>query len=170
MSALRIVRVPITHPDAAALVEAVQAYYATLYGNGDETPIEPGYFEPPQGSFFVGYDRGRPVASGAWRMRPDLAAELGLVRPAEIKRMYVVPDAQRRGHARRMLAHLEETARRAGATDMVLETGAPQVAAVRFYEASGYTPVTPFGHYRWSSDNRCFARHLPERQSAETTR
>jgi GNAT superfamily N-acetyltransferase len=159
-SGLRIARVPITHPDAAVLVAAVQAYYATLYGNGDETPIEPGYFDPPMGSFFVGYDRGRAVASGAWRFRPDVAAELGLVRPAEIKRMYVVPDAQRLGHARRMLAHLEETARAAGATDMVLETGAPQAAAVALYEASGYTPVPPFGHYRWSRLNRCYARHL----------
>lgn len=159
-SDLRIVRVPITHPDAVALVDAVQAYYATLYGSGDRTPIETGYFDPPMGSFFVGYDAGRPVASGAWRFRPDVAAELGLVRPAEIKRMYVVPDAQRRGHARRMLAHLEETARAAGATDLVLETGAPQAAAVALYESSGYTPVMPFGHYRWSPKNRCFGRRL----------
>lgn len=174
---LRIVRVPITHPDAAGLVEAVQAYYATIYGNGDETPVEPGYFDAPAGAFFVGYDGQRPVACGAWRFRPDVAELLGLARPAEVKRMYVVPDARRRGHAGRVLAHLERTARAAGASDMVLETGAPQRAAVAFYEAHGYTPVARFGHYAWSPQNRCFARSLQDRrggprsaQGADTTR
>lgn len=160
MNTLRIERVPISHPDAVALVEAVQQVYVGLYGSRDDSPIEPGYFDPPQGSFFVGYLEGRPVASGAWRFRPDLATELGLVKPAEIKRMFVVPEAQRRGHARTMLAHLEQTAAAAGATDLILETGAPQTAAIAFYVASGYHPVATFGHYRDSPLNRCFGRSL----------
>jgi GNAT superfamily N-acetyltransferase len=157
---LRIVRVPITHPDAQALIEAVQEVYVGLYGGRDETPIEPGYFDPPQGSFFVGYLDDRPVASGAWRFRPDLATELGRAVPAEIKRMFVVPEAQRAGHARTMLRHLEATAAEEGATDLILETGAPQRAAIAFYTASGYEPIASFGHYRWSPVNRCFARSL----------
>jgi GNAT superfamily N-acetyltransferase len=157
---LRLERVPITHPDAQALVEAVQAVYVGLYGSRDETPIEPGYFDPPQGSFFVGYLDERPVATGAWRFRPDVATELGLVNPAEVKRMFVVPDAQRAGHARTMLRHLETTAAAQGATDMILETGAPQTAAIALYTSSGYRPITSFGHYRWSPANRCFARPL----------
>jgi GNAT superfamily N-acetyltransferase len=157
---LRIARVAISHLDAQALVEAVQEVYVGLYGSRDETPIEPGYFDPPQGSFFVGYLADRPVATGAWRFRPDLAAELGLVNPAEIKRMYVVPEAQRAGHARTMLAHLERTAQEAGATELILETGAPQTAAIALYTASGYLPIPSFGHYRWSPVNRCFARRL----------
>lgn len=158
--ALRIERVPITHPDAQVLVEAVQEVYVGLYGGRDETPIEPGYFDPPQGSFFVGYLEDRPVASGAWRFRPDVATELGLANPAEVKRMFVVPDAQRAGHARAMLRHLEATASRNGATHMILETGAPQAAAIALYTSSGYAPIPSFGHYRWSPVNRCFARAL----------
>ena len=50
----RIVRVPISHRDAEPLVEAVQQEYVARYGGRDETPIEPAYFDPPQGSFFVG--------------------------------------------------------------------------------------------------------------------
>ncbi len=158
-TALRIERVPIGHPDAQLLVEAVQEVYVGLYGSRDETPIEPGYFEPPQGSFFVGYLGGRPVASGAWRFRPDLANEVRPT-PAEIKRMFVVPEFQRSGRARAMLAHLEQTAAAAGATDVVLETGAPQVAAIALYTASGYVPIPGFGHYRRSPVNRCLARRL----------
>jgi GNAT superfamily N-acetyltransferase len=157
---LRIERVPITHPDAQVLVEAVQEVYVELYGGRDETPIEPGYFDPPQGSFFVGYLEDRPVASGAWRFRPDLATELGMSEPAEIKRMFVVPEAQRSGHARTMLRHLETTAAAQGATHMILETGAPQAAAIALSTSSGFRPVASFGHYRWSPVNRCFARSL----------
>lgn len=157
---LQIERVPIEHPDAQALVEAVQEVYVGLYGGRDETPIEPGYFDPPQGAFFLGRLDGEPVASGAWRLRPDVAEELGVVRPAEIKRMYVAPAAQRRGLARAMLAHLESTAREAGASDLILETGAPQVAAIALYKSSGYHAIAPFGHYRCSPVNRCFAKSL----------
>ena len=153
-------RLPIEHPDAQVLVEAVQEVYVGLYGGRDETPIEPGYFDPPRGSFFVGYVDGEPVASGAWRFRPDVAEELGLAVPAEIKRMHVVPAHQRRGLARQMLAHLERTAREAGASDLILETGAPQTAAIALYEASGYAPIPSFGHYRCAPENRCFAKAL----------
>ncbi len=105
-----IVRVPITHLDAQALVEDVQEAYVGIYGGRDETPLEDDYFDAPQGAFFVGY--------------------------------------------------LEETAREHGATDLILETGAPQTAAIGLYESAGYTPVPPFGHYRCAPDNRCFARSL----------
>ncbi|MEI2712072.1 MAG: GNAT family N-acetyltransferase [Nocardioides sp.] len=152
--------VSIEHPDAQMLIEQVQSYYVSLYGSRDETPLEPGYFEPPQGAFFVGYLHGEPVASGAWRMRPDVAALLGLERPVEIKRMYVVSRHQRQGLAGRMLAHLEQTAWAAGATDVILESGAPQAAALHFYEQSGYRPIQPFAHYRDSPLNRCLARSL----------
>lgn len=160
VAGLDILRVPITHPDAERLIEEVQGYYVTLYGGRDESPIAPGYFDPPEGSFFVGYLAGEPVATGAWRMRPDVGAEFGWPRPAEIKRMYVVPGAQRRGLARVMLARLEATAAAAGATHMILETGAPQTSAIALYTSSGYARVTPFGHYRWSEANRCFAKEL----------
>lgn len=157
---VRIERLPITHPDAVALIEDVQAYYASIYGSPDETPLEPGYFEPPQGAFFIGYDGEVPVATGAWRMRPDVAEELGLERPAEIKRMYVAAPSRGRGLAREMLVHLEATALAEGATAMILETGAPQTDAIRLYVAAGYEPIAPFGHYRCAPEVRCFGHAL----------
>ena len=88
-AAVQIRRLPITHPDAALLVEQVQEEYVERYGSRDDTPIEPGYFDPPDGAFFVGYDARTPVATGAWRRRSDVPA-LGTTDTAEIKRMYVV--------------------------------------------------------------------------------
>ena len=155
----RIVRVPITHPDAARLVEEVQQEYVARYGGRDETPLEPTYFEPPDGAFFVGYLDDRPVATGAWRRRHDVAVD-GTAEAAEIKRMYVAAGARRRGLARAMLAHLEQTARQAGAEVMILETGLGQPEAIALYESSGYTLVPCFGHYKDSPLARSFARKL----------
>ena len=84
----------------------------------------------------------------------------GTSQTAEIKRMYVIPRAQRRGLARAMLAHLEDTARAAGAEVMVLETGTRQPEAIRLYESSGYRPITGFGFYRDEPLSRCMARSL----------
>ena len=156
---LRIVRVGYGDPDAWTLIEAVQEEYVRRYGGRDETPVDPAMFEPPSGSFFVGYADDVPVASGAWRRRTDVVA-LGASETAEIKRMYVAPAARGAGHARAMLAHLESSAAEAGAEVMVLETGAAQPEAIALYESAGYEPIPGFGHYRDSPLNRCFARRL----------
>jgi len=155
---LQVVRVPITHPDAQALIEAVQAEYVARYGGQDESPIDPADFEDPLGRFYVGYLDGTPVATGAWR-RSSVRA-LGAEVTAEVKRMYVIPAAQRRGVARRMLAHLEATAAEAGIEAMVLETGMKQPEAIALYTSSGYEPVPGFGHYRGSELSRCFGRRI----------
>lgn len=159
MPELRIERLPITHPDAHRLVEEVQEEYVVRYGGRDETPIDPAYFTEPLGAFFVGYLHDVPVATGAWRRRTDVVVD-GSSATAEVKRMYVAAPGRRRGLARAMLAHLEDTARLAGAEVMVLETGIRQPEAISLYESSGYRPVPGFGFYRDSPISRCFARSL----------
>ncbi len=158
-SELRLIRVGWGHPDALTLIEAVQEEYVQRYGGRDDTPLDPAMFDPPRGSFFVGYDDGVPVASGAWRRRDDVEA-FGTTEAAEIKRMFVVPEARGRGDARAMLAHLERTAGAAGARVMILETGTAQPEAIALYESSGYVRIPSYGHYAWSPENRCFAKQL----------
>ena len=85
---------------------------------------------------------------------------LGAEVTAEVKRMYVVPTAQRRGVARRMLAHLEVTAAEAGVEAMVLETGMKQPEAIALYTSSGYEPIPGFGYYCGSELSRCFGRRI----------
>lgn len=149
---------PITDPDALALIDAVQAEYAERYGSGDESPIVPEAFEGDGGAFFVGYLAERPVATGAWR-RGSVEA-FGTTRTAEIKRMYVAPGHRGSGLARQMLTHLEATAAAAGVEALVLETGTKQPEAIALYTSSGYTPVPAFGHYHWSPLSRCFGKRL----------
>ena len=154
---------PSATPTCCGLVAEVQAVYVARYGGPDETPLDPAMFEPPTGSFFLGYLGERPVATGAWR-RTTAATVPGLppgAAVAEVKRMYVSPTAQRRGLARRMLAHLEATATASGVRAMVLETGTAQPEAIALYTSSGYEPIAGFGHYRDSPLSRCFGRILP---------
>lgn len=156
---LRLDRVDFGGPAAQALVAEVQAEYVARYGGPDNTPMDPTVFDPPSGAFFLGYLGDAAVAMGGWRLRPDVR-RLGGVLSAEVKRMYVVPAGRRRGLARALLAHLEGTAREAGADVLVLETGIAQPEAIALYERAGYVPVGKFGHYAWSPKSRCYGKRL----------
>jgi GNAT superfamily N-acetyltransferase len=134
------------HPDCARLNDAVQAYYTEVFGGPDTTPTDPRDFAPPHGAFFVGYADTEPVTMGGWRFVSDDVAPIG-ARPVEIKRMYVAAEWRGRGLARQLLAHLEQTARAAGADAVILETGSFLVDAISLYRSSGYTDIGPFGHY-----------------------
>ena len=60
---------------------------------------------------------------------------------AEIKRVYVIPDARGAGVARKLLARLEEIARSLGYRTLRLDTGAKQQASVALFTSSGYEPI-----------------------------
>jgi len=147
--------------DAQTLITRVQELYAERYGTPDEDVSEAAMFTPPAGAFFVGYLDGAPVATGAWRRAG--VERLGTSATAEIKRMYVVPEAQRRGLARRMLAHLEASAAAAGHEALILFTGALQPEAIELYRSSGYETVEPFGHYADSELVRAYGKVLTVR-------
>ncbi|MDO7867712.1 GNAT family N-acetyltransferase [Nocardioides jiangxiensis] len=142
---MEIVRVPYDHPDAVALMARVQQIYVERYGGPDASPMDPAEFTPPAGEFFLGRLDGQPVATGAWR---HVGLErLGSTATAEVKRMYVVEQVQRRGLARLMLAHLERSAAAAGHDVVVLNTGPLQPEAIALYESAGYQPVPGWGVY-----------------------
>ena len=78
-------------PPASELLAAMVAEMGELYGDieGDRTCPAPRRrtSRRPRGAFLVGFHDGEPVcAGGIKRIAPDAA---------EIKRMYVVPDARR---------------------------------------------------------------------------
>lgn len=157
--------VPYDHPDAQLLTVRLQDFYTERYGGPDSDPMDPASFEPPVGAFFVGYLDGRPAAMGAWRR--EGVERLGTSVTAEIKRMYVVPEATRQGLARRMLSHLETTAWAAGLEALILSTGSRQPEAMALYTYAGYEPIDGFGHYAGGDLNRCFGKRLSARAVAE---
>lgn len=156
---LAVRRLGYDHPDAQALTARLQAFYAERYGgSGDEDPTDPAQFVPPAGIFLVGYVDEVPVATGAWRRGG--VARLGTTVTAELKRMHVIPEAQRQGFAGEILRVLEASAREAGIEALILSTGLGQPEAMAFYEAHGYEPIEGFGHYANVPLNRCYGKRL----------
>jgi GNAT superfamily N-acetyltransferase len=151
-AALELVDVAYDSDVARQLVDEVQAEYVALYGGPDATPLAPEEFAPPSGSFLVALSGGEPVGSAGLRRHDDGAVEL--------KRLYVRAAHRRRGHARALLAAVEERARALGYRRLVLETGSRQPEAVALYLASGYERVAPFGHYAGSGTSIHLAKDL----------
>ncbi|CAM5469151.1 N-acetyltransferase [Streptomyces avidinii] len=149
------------HPDAVKLNDQVQIEYQERYdGEGDVTFLDPAMFAPPRGLYLIAYDAsGTPIASGGWRSQEanDEGYSDG---DAELKRMYVVPEARGLGLARRILASLEADARAAGRRRMALETGDQQPEAIALYLSSGYALSAKFGHYRFHDSSRCMTKLL----------
>jgi GNAT superfamily N-acetyltransferase len=133
--------------DDPVVQQLVAAQRAELVGRycGDK---EPGV-KPSAGDVAVVLvateNDGTPVGCGA--LRP-LTADT-----AEVKRMYVVPRARRRGVSKALLAALEAEALEHGWTTLRLETGPEQPEAVGLYTGAGYHPISAFGHYVGDRDD-----------------
>lgn len=106
-------------------------------GNGpwddDLHRIEAEYLDAG-GEFYVGTIGDRIVAMGALKRLTDTTAE--------ICRMRVHPDVQRRGFGTLILSKLEERARELGFRTLTLDTTVGQVAAIRMYTQAGYEEVS----------------------------
>jgi GNAT superfamily N-acetyltransferase len=122
-------------PAARALWEEYMALVSERAGPGFE-PTEHIFatvdvFRGPNAAWVVLYDDEEPVAcAGLRELEPGVA---------EIKRMFVTERARGRGHARRLLAELEQLARRAGQRSMRLFTTDLLPEAMALYESEGYT-------------------------------
>jgi len=138
-----------------ALVAAAMSDLQERYeGDGDGTPVDEADFEPPAGAFLVAYLDEEPVACAGWRSHG------GSDTVAELKRMYTLPAARRRGVARKILAAVEESARSYGRTRMIIETGSRQPEAIKLYQACGYECIEHFGFYRNAPDVVSLGRDL----------
>jgi len=126
-------------PPADALLAATIAAGTRLYGPLEErnapsaTPEE---MWAPRGTYLVVFADGEPVAGGG------VKALGGGV--AEVKRMFVTEPARGHGHARRLLAALEDAARELGHTRLRLDTGPKQPFARALYESAGYRSIPAY--------------------------
>jgi GNAT superfamily N-acetyltransferase len=73
--------------------------------------------------------------------------------------MYVVPGRRGSGAATAVLRALEHAARENGWRQLVLETGAPQPEALRFYAREGFRRIHPYGSYHGES-SVCLGKEL----------
>ena len=139
-------------PDGALAGALLSRYFAELAERCPEGPeaFDPGLitvaaaeFTPPQGAFLVARRQARPVACGAVRLLDSATAE--------IKRMWVDPDARGIGVGRRMLAALERAAVELGAGAVRLDTTAYLTEALALYLASGYRRIERYNDNPYSA-------------------
>jgi ribosomal protein S18 acetylase RimI-like enzyme len=112
-------------------LEATGAYFPGKW-NEDLDDI-PNHYLNNGGEFLVGTLDGKIVAMGAFRRKSDTLAE--------IKRMRVLPEYQRRGFGQMILNQLQEKAIQLGYTELCLDTTTLQIAAQKMYEKNGFTEV-----------------------------
>ncbi|WP_229076689.1 GNAT family N-acetyltransferase [Actinoplanes sp. DH11] len=140
MSEIKIRLADFDDPDVQLIVaENLRDLSERYGGTGDDTPITGKHFTPPDGAFLVAELDGSIIGSAGWRRHGTADAEL--------KRMFTLPAARGRGVARRMLAAIEDSARSAGCTRLILETGDKQPEAIALYESAGYVRIEDFGFY-----------------------
>ena len=136
---------PPDDPQVLALLDALDAYLATLYAPEDNHILGLEALKAPEVRFLVAWDGDVAVGCGAVRRMP---AEPGEGRAyGEIKRMYVLPERRGQRIAEQLLAELEAGLGRAGIGLARLETGDVQHAALALYQRLGYRPCAAFAGY-----------------------
>ncbi len=111
----------------------------------------PHELRPPAGQFFLAYLHGEPIGCGGVKHHADA--------PAEIKRMWLAPQARGLGLGRRLLQTLEGCAKDGGARLAHIETSADLAEALSLYRSSGWDEVPRF-------NDEPFADHWLEKKLA----
>jgi len=126
-------------PEVHALLLIVRSWSEDLYPPESRHGLDLAAYADPDVALFIARAAGVVVGCGAYRLAGDGSAE--------VKSMFVLPEARGRGIGRAILAAIE-AALRGRATTLRLETGTKQDAALRLYESAGFHRRGPFGSYR----------------------
>ncbi|WP_432095848.1 bifunctional helix-turn-helix transcriptional regulator/GNAT family N-acetyltransferase [Streptomyces sp. bgisy100] len=130
-------------PDCPDARTCLHAYYAELQerfdtGFDSERSLLPdaGELRSPRGLFLVARLHGEPIGCAGLKLPPG--------GPAEVKRMWVAPQARGLGLGRRFLAELEARAVRHGCDRLRLDTNKALTSAIGLYHSFGFAEVEPF--------------------------
>jgi putative acetyltransferase len=125
--------------DVTALLLQARALLAGLYPPESCHGLDLDAYAMPEVTLFVARADGMAVGCGALQRHGDGSAE--------VKSMFVIPEARGRGIGRAILETIE-AALPGHVAALRLETGIKQEAAIRLYEAAGFCRRGPFGSYR----------------------
>lgn len=151
-----LVRLAIEDPTTADAQWCISQYFVELNARFDagfdpsrSISADADELVPPAGELLIARLREQPVGCGALKFH--------LNAPAELKRMWVAPEARGLGLGRRILLELERDAHEAGARVVRLETNRALKEAIHLYRGSGYREVPPF-------NDEPYAHHWFEKQ------
>lgn len=147
------------HPQVVALLGALDDYLASLYPPEANHILDVAALLAPEVVMLAAWQGERIVGCGALRRMPA-EPETDDQPYGEIKRMFVLPELRGRRIAERLLLALEDQACDQGLTQLMLETGGEQTAAVRLYERCGYRRRGAFGGYPDNCLSSFYAKDL----------
>jgi GNAT superfamily N-acetyltransferase len=143
---IEIRRVPGDDPAARRVVAAMEAWVTEEFGPAtpDRTStVTADEMAPPHGAFVLVLEDDRVVAGGGVRRLADGVAE--------IKRMFVVPDARGRGFGRRLLEAIEAAAAELGYRRLRLDTASSLSTAIALYRSAGYRAIPDYNGNSYAS-------------------
>lgn len=108
----------------------------SFQGFAEELDLLPGAYAPPGGRLLLATQDGTALGCVALR-------DAGGGR-AEMKRLYVRPQARGLGLGRALAERIVEEARAAGYAELVLDTLPTMGTAHRLYEQLGFRPIAPY--------------------------
>ncbi|WP_296081274.1 GNAT family N-acetyltransferase [uncultured Agrobacterium sp.] len=127
-------------PEIARLMDLSNAYMASLYPAESNHLVDLEALEQPNVSFLVARNDGEIVGCCAL-----VEAGNGT---AEIKRMFVDPEARGLRIGKLMMNALVERARELELAAIRLETGISQPEAINLYRKAGFMEIEPFPPYK----------------------
>ena len=151
------VRITVEDPSSADATWCLERYFSELAARF-ETGFDPSLsisaaadeMTAPAGVFLIARARARPVGCGGLKFHPGA--------PAELKRMWVAPEARGIGLGRRLLQELERLARQAAVEVLRLETNRALDEAIALYRNSGFREVAAFNDEPYA--HHWFEKHL----------
>ena len=143
-------------PSARELLRAGHAAMQALFPAKRQVAFSIEPFLADSVLLFVASGAGRDVGCCALFLNRDFA---------ELKRLYVAPNARRQGAADRLVAHAEKVAMGAGFTQLKLETGATLSASHQLYARHGFTQCEVFGDHAPSSESLFLVKQLLSRKA-----
>ncbi|HEY3542578.1 MAG TPA: helix-turn-helix domain-containing GNAT family N-acetyltransferase [Gaiellaceae bacterium] len=144
-----LVQIDVVDPESPDAAYCLGEYYAELgrrfddgFDHGVSLAATPEQLRLPAGLFVVARLHGEPVGCGGLKFHGG--------EPAELKRMWVGPDARGVGLGRRLLVELERLAAEHGVRALRLETNKNLTEAIALYRSAGWAEVAPFNDERYA--------------------
>jgi GNAT superfamily N-acetyltransferase len=121
----------------AAYVQEIATTFPGGFNPEASVSADPEELSPPNGCFLVVRDDdGTAIGCGGIKLLDPATAE--------VKRMWLTPDARGRGVGRMLLAELEVAARDLGATEGRLDTNGQLTAAIVLYRHAGWREIPAY--------------------------
>ena len=109
-------------------------------GFSEELKSLPGVYAPPEGELLLA-KRGDHVLGGV-ALKP-----LAPPRIAEIKRLFVRPQARKAGVGKALVTAILNTALERGYREVKLDTLPDMTGAIALYKSFGFAPIPPYGSH-----------------------